>query len=195
MSYETAPATIMLASHCAACARPLVDAKSVELGIGPDCRAKYGYDLEGVSDEAREKANRLVRECALKQEGYDVLEAVWQLCSLGFERLAARIMDRAARIRIVVDGGSLRVYTPYSEEAVFAWRQVPGRRFMKEGRTCFNLVHQDSKAWVWNILKTFFAGEYGYHTETGPFMIPEAGERKGPKRADAHPAASETEAA
>ena len=41
-SYLTAPATKMLATHCAVCARALVDAKSVELGIGPDCRKKYG---------------------------------------------------------------------------------------------------------------------------------------------------------
>jgi hypothetical protein len=43
MSYENAPATKLLATHCACCARPLVDALSVELGIGPDCRKKHGF--------------------------------------------------------------------------------------------------------------------------------------------------------
>ena len=44
MSYENAPATRMLATHCAACGRPLVDATSVETGMGPVCRERYGYD-------------------------------------------------------------------------------------------------------------------------------------------------------
>lgn len=34
-SYETAPATRKLATHCVCCGRPLVDARSVSLGIGP----------------------------------------------------------------------------------------------------------------------------------------------------------------
>jgi len=43
MSYENAPATVLLATHCACCGRPLVDAVSVEAGMGPHCRAKHGY--------------------------------------------------------------------------------------------------------------------------------------------------------
>lgn len=41
--YEQAPATQMLATQCAACARPLLDAESVEAGMGPDCRRKHGF--------------------------------------------------------------------------------------------------------------------------------------------------------
>lgn len=41
--YENAPATKLLATHCCMCSRPLVDAESVEAGIGPDCRKKHGY--------------------------------------------------------------------------------------------------------------------------------------------------------
>ena len=51
-SYETAPATRMLATQCAVCARPLLDAVSVETGIGPHCRAKYGFNVE-VAPELR----------------------------------------------------------------------------------------------------------------------------------------------
>jgi hypothetical protein len=43
MSYENAPATQMLATFCACCARPLLDAVSVETGVGPECRKKHGY--------------------------------------------------------------------------------------------------------------------------------------------------------
>lgn len=46
MSYENAPATKMLATHCCACNRPLVDAKSVEYGIGPECRKRHGHGVQ-----------------------------------------------------------------------------------------------------------------------------------------------------
>lgn len=44
MSYESAPSTAFIATHCACCSRPLRDAKSVEIGIGPVCRERYGFD-------------------------------------------------------------------------------------------------------------------------------------------------------
>lgn len=39
-NYENAPATILLATHCCVCGRPLCDSDSVEIGIGPTCRGK-----------------------------------------------------------------------------------------------------------------------------------------------------------
>jgi hypothetical protein len=45
MSYETAPATLMLATRCACCSRPLCDAVSVEAGVGPECRKRHGFDV------------------------------------------------------------------------------------------------------------------------------------------------------
>ena len=45
-TYESAPSTILLATHCACCNRPLRDAVSVEAGMGPDCRDKHGYNEE-----------------------------------------------------------------------------------------------------------------------------------------------------
>lgn len=44
MTYENAPSTKLLATHCACCGRALRDAKSVERGVGPDCAEKYGYE-------------------------------------------------------------------------------------------------------------------------------------------------------
>lgn len=43
MSYESAPATILLATRCACCGRELLDAESVEKGMGPTCRRKHGF--------------------------------------------------------------------------------------------------------------------------------------------------------
>jgi hypothetical protein len=43
MGYETAPATKMLATRCACCSKELVDAVSVEAGVGPECRKRHGF--------------------------------------------------------------------------------------------------------------------------------------------------------
>lgn len=43
MPYENAPATKMIAVECACCGRPLLDAVSVETGMGPHCRKKHGF--------------------------------------------------------------------------------------------------------------------------------------------------------
>lgn len=51
MSYENAPQTKLLATDCAVCSRPLCDAKSVELGIGPECRKKYGFEMDCTEEE------------------------------------------------------------------------------------------------------------------------------------------------
>jgi hypothetical protein len=51
-----AKATRILATNCCVCRRDLTDAKSVELGIGPICRKKYGSaDIE-TTDEMRRRA-------------------------------------------------------------------------------------------------------------------------------------------
>jgi hypothetical protein len=97
MNYEAAPATKLVATACAVCARPLVDAQSVELGIGPDCRNRYGYDMP-VEPEIRKEANRLVNEIACGDlPPAQLREALGQLHALGFDRLAERIEHRVRR--------------------------------------------------------------------------------------------------
>jgi hypothetical protein len=63
MSYENAPATRLLATHCGVCTRPLLDAVSVEMGIGPDCRKKYMP--KALAGAPREEANKIVHQLAL----------------------------------------------------------------------------------------------------------------------------------
>lgn len=50
-TYENAPATRLLATHCCVCGRPLLDSDSVEIGIGPTCRGKFAFDAEPNWDE------------------------------------------------------------------------------------------------------------------------------------------------
>ncbi len=134
--YENAPATKMLATHCCACGRPLVDAPSVESGMGPDCRKKYGVGT-GVTPEARERINSLVYQIALAQ-GCTLAQAR-ELHGLGAERIVGKLADRFALATVREDGGALVVETPYREDIValmrgFAWdaaakaRRVPVAR-------------------------------------------------------------------
>ena len=167
MSYEDAPATKMLATYCAVCGRPLVDANSVEAGIGPDCRRKYGYN-DPCGDEARMAANKLVHDIAIRQDGLEVLESCVQLRSLGFEKLADRITDRVARIRIELVNGDFIVETPYDAGAVEKMRSVRGRRWDRERKV--NIFPSASRPEVWAILKSFFMGALGIGPR-GPFVV------------------------
>ncbi len=73
MSYEEAPATKMLATHCIFCSRPLLDASSVEAGIGPICRGKVGYN-DPVPNHARQEANKLIHRIATNRQAPEIQE-------------------------------------------------------------------------------------------------------------------------
>lgn len=155
MGYEDAPATQLVATHCACCSRPLVDAASVEAGIGPECRKRHGFrdaqgepcwvavlaalattgDLQAIGlarmSEARTLANVLVHRIAIEQDGTTVLARTNALRALGFTKLADRIAERLATVAIERTETSVIVRAPYSPESVAVLRRVPGRRFEK----------------------------------------------------------------
>src|SRR5678815_1221799 len=118
MSYENAPSTQMLATHCAVCARPLRDAKSVEIGMGPDCRRKHGFDVE-IAPEARAEANKIIHALALHNGGQNpnpsyLPEAIARVRALGLDRLAEILADRLAPVKISkLENGRIGVDTPY----------------------------------------------------------------------------------
>lgn len=155
--YENAPATRMLATHCAACGRPLVDSASVESGLGPDCRRKYG--AKGLDDVTRAEANKLVYELAIAQTGTRALEVAVELRALGLVVLADRVLERCADVRIEESGGELVVSAPYREEAVVAWRRVPGRRWDRDAKAY--RVPASSRRAVWELLIAHYPGAAG----------------------------------
>jgi len=139
MSYESAPATKLLASHCACCGRPLVDSKSVEAGVGPECRKKHGYgeaqlpaNWEKVTaalgavnppvqlvkaifmHEAHKAANILVYHIAAQQEGGYVANFVEALGALGYTNLARRMVQRLNGIIVDLKDSTLIVRAPYN---------------------------------------------------------------------------------
>lgn len=164
MSYENAPQTKLLATHCALCGRALCDAKSVELGIGPICRTQYEFELN-VSEAARKEANQLVYQVAIKQKGLEVAQAAKRLRALGFEKLAERIKERAkvkpaVKIDITEKNGRafFRVESPFVDTALTAWRGIPGRFFVKDGSKAYNLIPTKYRSELWALLDAHYAG-------------------------------------
>ena len=165
MSYSQAPATRMLATHCGACARPLVDATSVEAGLGPECRKQYlSINLHSM------QANALIYRLALAQSGAAALQCSEELRALGFEKLADRVMVRCADV-IILDGEEgLMIRTPFVEAAAEDWRRIPGRRWEKAMR--YNVVPSNQRFAVWALLQKHHAGTVGVGPR-GVFTIKE----------------------
>jgi len=185
--YTQAPATRMLATNCAVCGKPLVDAESCEAGMGPICRAEAGFDA-GVADADREAANRLVFNAAIAaQQGRVnvVMEIANAVAKLGFavlaEKMRSRFVNVAAEperraditIEVEADGKVYSVKTPYrrgaAEEFKSAWRTIPGRRYYGG----VNHIPVEQRPALWALLKQFFPGKYGRGPQ-GLFRVPNA---------------------
>lgn len=160
MSYETAPATQMIATNCAACGRPLVDSASVTAGIGPECRKRYG--VSSIPNDIREQANKVVYAAAVAVSQNDAMklgECVTSIRALGLDKLAAIIAERFYGVRIEEQGDSLVVFTAYNEQAVWGFRSIPGQRWDRSVKA--NVVPKTAKAALWTVLKAHFAGSVG----------------------------------
>lgn len=179
MSYADSPACKMLATNCCCCGRPLVDATSCQLGIGPECR--HGYDA-GIPDEVRIKCNKLTYAAALAVQSGKVEELnnlAEQVRALGLATLADKMLNmfKAAskpaniKIKIRLDNNRLYVKTPFrrgdSQAFISAWRAIPGR--MWNGAE--NSVPTEFATDVFELLKEFFPGIYGIGPK-GRFRIP-----------------------
>ena len=154
--YENSPACQLLATACAACGRPLVDSLSVETGMGPICREKYGYNLPGL-EGTRAAANALVHRVAAEQcmTAADAAELV----GLGFGVLALKLADRltdAGTVTVTRLGDRLAVVAPYRAEATPAWRKLRGRRW--DGATKANTVPATERKALWALLCEFYHG-------------------------------------
>jgi hypothetical protein len=171
MSYEEAPATALLATHCCACGRALLDAESVERGIGPVCAEKFGF-LVPVGAAERAEANKLVHAVAAlagacsTEVSADVEAALARLLELGFVKLAGIIRLRLAGkadVVVEVEGGFYVVRAPYSP----AFLEAAGKfgrthwEFVKKhgsGRKNVRLVPVGERNRLWLALKHAFPG-------------------------------------
>ncbi len=199
MSYMNAKATTLLASHCCVCGLPLVDAKSVELGIGPVCRKKYLIG-DGITEDARHEANSLVyaasglygQGCTAEDVG-DILKIVDRLTFLGFAKLGERIAYRFVPIRLEVEDdveevrwdsrtrqsaptgkrmAVVNVWTPFSEKFNTAIRGLSYRNGVRDSKRGFHwqFARSDSRKLL-AILSDCFPG-YWAIGDKGGFQIP-----------------------
>ena len=164
MSHESAPATLLLATNCAACGRPLVDAVSAEMGIGPICRDRLGLE-NCADDELRAQANKIVWRIAREHDKLRIADHAARLHLLGFTALAKRIIQRIAgrpSVNIEREDDLIIVKTRFDEEAVALMRRVRGRRWDSERKV--NTFPASSASELLDALRQAFPGE----TAVGP---------------------------
>lgn len=181
MSYENAPATYMLATHCAFCGRPLVDAQSVETGVGPICRSRWMV-ADRVSAEARKEGNKLIYLIAKSQKGEQVDWALDRMTDLGFVEAVKRIKRRLGKLAkkraselvvITIENGRLSLKADGLPDSSFRAflarvREIPGRMFA-DGKNTFPVAQKRA---VWELLCGFFKGRAALGPK-GPFIIGE----------------------
>lgn len=180
--YTQAPATKLLASHCCICGRPLLDARSVELGIGPECGELLHFASD-IGEGQREVGNQLVHAASVfATQGRigKVRECARALAAVGLIGLADALdkrfadAERKARVEVQELDGMIRVRAPFKRsckaEYLAALRAVPGRRWVMEHEV--NEFPVSSKPQVLALLSRFYAGEYGLGPK-GVFRVPE----------------------
>lgn len=154
-TYEAAPAVALLATHCALCGRPLLDAPSVECGMGPICRAKA---LQGAPEAHRAEVNALVARIAAVPDAATVMADVAAISAYGYATLAARLVERLAEERTVsveVTPEGYVVRAPFSEAFCTALgRLCWGRRWDREGKVW--RVPATARKGLWDALREAF---------------------------------------
>jgi len=155
--YMRAKATRILATHCCICCRELVDAKSVEVGIGPVCRKRYGDpDIETTDDMLRQALgalvvsklpDKVVDEC-MRHKGdarkvcnilvyhasanYDDKEFVLSVSPvvrlLGYTKLADKLENTRSTVKLVnTDDGFVHVFAPKNDNLTWGYRKMGAR--------------------------------------------------------------------
>ena len=166
----------MLASFCVVCGRPLVDAISVQIGMGPDCRNEFNA---GISPEIQNKCNQLTCLAAIAAQNGDI-ESIYKYATeietLGLTVLADKVRKRFVNakknVKIIIRevGDKLYVKTPFkrTEGFVRAWRGIEGRKYQNKE----NIVPAAARPQLWALLKEFFPKVYGKGPR-GLFRIPD----------------------
>lgn len=193
MSYADSPSAKLVATNCACCARPLVNAPSVESGMGEHCRKKHGYAAPDVSEadwfaveralaphlaalalpedwrtSSRRAANLLVHRIAVEQDGELAVACANAVRALGYHTLAGRVAERMARVHVWEEGTDLLIQAPKSDEL----RRLPRRRWDPSVRaTRVPLVGTLARGVVFEVLKLAYPGQL-VSGPKGLFVLP-----------------------
>ena len=186
MNYENLRSTKLLATHCLCCGRPLRDATSVETGIGPVCREKYGYN-ETISEDARKEANHLVWYAAQPDQTVEIIiDCAERIEGLGLINLANKIRERFVTNAITIvaetvtfgrgkweqECSALLVKTPWEGKsradefkvalkAAFDWRDITPV-FEEKTFRGWALKGKEAKKNLWGVLQSLYAGQSGF---------------------------------
>jgi len=163
MSYENAPQTYLLATHCIICGKELCDAKSVEAGIGPVCRKRTGYHSH-VTEENRKAANKLIHTVTTSKSVDEKINSMNALLELGFTGVVKAMLKSVAEVKIALTddshphgAGRYAVKTPYHPAVVNEMRTIPGRKWDKNGKV--NTFPQSSKLALFQALCKHYEGD------------------------------------
>lgn len=170
-TYTSAPATTMVATNCAICALPLVEADSVETGVGPTCRKKHGFlvpcsepDAAALErwtvaldrKDARGCVNVLTYRIAAMQDGPKVPEMIGAIYALGYRKLAQAIGKRVGTLLLEFTNDEIAVTAPYSTSFLDALRWINGRWW--DAKRKVNVVPVEEKRALWAALKSSYPG-------------------------------------
>jgi len=167
--YEDAPATRLLDLRCLHCNRPLVDAQSTSVLLGPICRMHVRY--EELPPDVREEANKLIYVTAevlrkgLDEANLDFVEAnCRRLAEIGLPQLADRVLERVApfieemrqrqaleeaRRRLEFEAQQERVERERIEEVLRAQREADrARRVADEARRAAQRLEPEAEGAV-----------------------------------------------
>lgn len=169
MSYENAPQVRLIATHCCCCRRPLVDAASVEYGVGPICRKKYMGDFSHVSEEVRVQANRIVYEISALFADHPIraLEKSDELRALGLCALPDQLEKQLISVHVETCSDKYHVTAPFNANAIVGFRSIG--RWNPEKKVW--MVPTRNRQALFDTLKQFYGGLLG-KGEKGVFEIP-----------------------
>jgi len=181
--YLAAPATAILATHCCLCGRELLDAASVERGLGPTCAKRAGVgdtahpadwpralralgrtdiaaaSLPGWALDAHRVSNVLVHRVGRAPEAPAVPHVCEAIDALGYHRLAATLAARLVPVAVTVaaEEEGLVVTTSKLDDPLFdAWVETMRQVPGRrwDGERKANVVPLRAKADLWHAMTT-----------------------------------------
>jgi len=176
MTYQSMLATRLLRSRCLVCGLKLLDSKSLEIGIGPVCRQRLDYDRAAcrIDGPKRQEANDIIHALVEGTDDPQLDCRVARLRELGFRALADLVLRRLVVIRIeyltLPDGVYLDVQTPYSANALAAWRAIPDRFWNPPTKT--NRIPIEQEVALHALLTEHYGGLVGRDANGMAFRVP-----------------------
>jgi len=164
--------TKAMGATCFRCGRPLRDAVSQEMGIGPTCRTKLGIEVDPDLAVGRAEANVLIWAMldAPLDRRLDVDRGCDRLEKLGFgsattlrERFRKVLDDEREALAKIPTKVTIKVnqnrdwvvVTPYNRDAVAGFQAIPGRKWNGSA----NVIPRKEAEALHELLKKHWAGE------------------------------------